>query len=210
MRDFDYTYLFLPVLSAWLGNKKLFEVQANKEKQLEQERANWKKKLTPGINETSFCKMADDLYNFEVQRLNILARKGTSILAAAGFVIALMSVTLTLKKDWITNNNIFSLISLCFIILAVSYFVTSAISASEALRVSQFHQITIADSQQIIDKKMALQDYNNEWAVEKILDVDVNYNILLIKTNWLDAAQGSFLRGIALTVICFISLVLAL
>ena len=120
-----------------------------------------------------------------------------------------MSLTLTLKKDWLTSNNIFSIIGLCFIILAVFYFVTSATSASEALRISQFHQLTIGDSEKIIAKKMNLQDYNNEWTTEKIIDVNINYTILLIKTNWLDAAQESFLRGIVLSAISFIFLILA-
>lgn len=209
MKSSKLVYFFLPMLAALLTNKKLSIKQANKEKQLEKDRANWKNMIT-NENESPFGKMADDLYNFEIQRLNILARKGTSILAATGFVIALMSLTLTLKRDWITNSNVFSLIGLCFIILAVFYFVTSAASASEALRISQFHQLTIGDSEQIITKKMVIQAYKNEWTIEKIHDVEINYDILLIKTNWLDAAQESFFRGIVLTAISFIFLIIAL
>jgi hypothetical protein len=198
--------ILFPSLNAWLANMDIEEKQTIKEKNVTQELNERRKKLTPGKNEIAFCKMADDLHNFEVQRLNILARKGTSILAATGFVITLMLLTLTLKKDWFSSSY-FSLIGFCIILVAVYYFGTSAICASASLRVSQFHQITVLDSQVITEKKLQTQqEYNNEWALEKMSCVDTNYNILQIKTNWLDAAQESFLLGISLTIICFIIL----
>lgn len=200
-------FLF-PALAALIINEKLCKEQTNRQKEAEKQRSNWDAKIK-GSHASAFGKMADDLYSFEMQRLNILARKATSILAAAGFVISLTSITLVLKKDWIVNNNICSFIGLFLIVLAVIYFVMSALSATQALKISHFYQLTLSDVDKITTTNSDEQIYSNKWTIEKMVDVNLNYNILQGKINWLDSAQGCFLRGIFLIAISYIFLIFA-
>ncbi len=186
-------FLF-PAGAAWIINKELLSNNSKKAKNAKVATQDWNKRF--GTKEvTLISKMADDLYNFEMQRLNLLARKGTSLLAAAGFVISLTSLILAFGKDWLYYAG--SSLVLFFILLAVINFVASAVSASKALKISPLHLLTISDAGDILDNKVLNKDeLTNQWASQKLLDVDLNYDIILTITNWLDAAQGSFLRGI--------------
>jgi hypothetical protein len=205
MKRSTFYEFFFPAIAAYRTNKEILSLQIEEEKHLQAQKEEWLKKI--GENAQSTGKMADDLYNFEMQRLNILARKATSILGAAGFVISLMSLTLVIKKDWLTVSNIFSIIGLIFIALGIIYFVTSAISASEALRLSSFRQITIGDVKEITTNNS--EKWGSKWTAEKLVDVNQNLNVLLTKTNWLDSAQNSFLIGILLTALSYLFILLA-
>ncbi len=198
-----------PALAAWNINKKLCEDQTEKEKNVQKLSQDWGKRISLE-NIEPVGKMADDLYGFEMQRLNILARKATSILAAAGFVISLSSLTLAVMKDWL--NHSWSLFVLFFIILAIIHFVSSAASAAKALEISHFHQLTtgIVDDALKAEKPIDPRSIQLQWTVEKLVDVDMNYQIMLTKTNWLSAAQSLFLRGTYLTGIGFVLLVFML
>lgn len=190
--------LIFPVVAAWYINKHL----SGEFKKAKEERDNlvkdWLDKIsTKKVNDRFVEKMASEIYDLEIKRKATLEKKATSLLAAVGFVISLISVALVVAgKDWIIRP--WTPYALFFFGIAIFHFITSGTSATRVLKVGEFFQLTtdaIKDSLRLEVDEQKQQPVLN-WTVEKLVDVEINYSTMLIKSNWLDASQGLFLRGL--------------
>ncbi len=207
-------YVLFPAATAWAGNAKIQNNETKAKITPDSLRKKWTGIIAVYDND-SIGKMVDELYTSESQRLNILTGKGSSLLAATGFAISLISLTFAIGKELLNHLSLISPIAafilLFFTTTSVIYFVVTAFCATKVVRVSQINQLTTTDFTTICcDYETDKNNIKKKWTLEKLVTVDLNHKILLVKSNWLDASQGSFLRGVFCFSIAFLALFFSL
>jgi hypothetical protein len=137
-------------------------------------------------------KTVDDLYQSEIRRKETIESKATSLFEAMGFAVALVSIAVIFA-----DKSPLLIISL----LPIANLVLSGICSWHATEIGEFFLPTLESVKEnlgLAEEKLMIRS-----VVEKLVDIEMNSPIMLIKSNWLSAAYQHFLFGILLLIMFF-------
>lgn len=189
-------FWLLPIVHAWNENKAISKAFEEK---------NWddfsktKLKTMNSNNKIDFEKIADDVYNFELQRKDMIESKAAALFDASGFVISIISISGIVIANYTVTE-------LLILMLPILYLILSAISSLLALKIGSLTTIWIDSTVQNISKRNPTDKAESKkfYALEKIVIAETNLSTLNKKSNWTYAGQKQFLFGLILTALFII------
>lgn len=182
----------LPSLVAWFTNRRIRE--ESEKKSWEESSDYWKEIIT--IEKMRYLEKAvNDLYLSETQRKETIESKAASLFEAIGFAVSLVSVAvLFIEKE---------IASIIFVI-PLGNFILAAICSWKATKIGEFFLPTldgIKENLTLTNKEK--NEPRLQWVIEKLVSIEMNCPIILIKSNWLAAAYQHFLLGIVSIILFF-------
>jgi len=180
---------FFAFIIAFQTNHKISE--QSKEDKWGVKYKNWATKIDAEKN-VDFEKLANDVYAFELQRKDTIESKASALFDAIGFAVALVSI-----PSAILINGL-GCVQFIFLVLSLFNLVVGGICSLLVTKIGQFHMITVDGIMEEIKNKENLgkSEKENLVTINKIVSTEMNFPLLLKKTNLLSAAQQHFLLGI--------------
>ncbi len=196
-----FFYYFYPVIYASVTNRKL---KKDNKKSYETSKTKWKnliniKQQTPEQIE----KIANDLYVSYENGISKIENKAAALLSGVGFPIALLAIILgssSVQGFWLFK---YLVIIFGFAILEMA---VSAVSSGFAFKVGTRYVSNRFDLEKYLKETKDV----TEWATIQLANIEMNEILWDIKAHWLDSAQKHFIRGIVLTSIGLIVLLIIL
>lgn len=191
--------LLLPYVVAWVTNRKIRE--QNKEKSWEGLSNYWKQTLATK-EVSSLEKIADDVYHSEIQRKETIESKAASLFEAIAFAVSLVSIAIVfIEKTTALILLLFPLVN----------FILTGICSWHATKVGVFFSLTLQGIKEDIEsiEKKPRNEPKIHWTIEKLVDTEMNFPLILTKSNWLVAAHQHFLLGILSIIPIFVIIIVA-
>lgn len=178
-------FLF-PCLVAWSTNRRI----KNQSQQVRWKTLfdKWEKRID--VKKIKIVeKIVNDLYQSEIRRKEAIESKATSLFGAVGFAISLVSAAIIFaNKTPLLIISLFSIVN----------FILSGICSWHATKLGEFSLPTLESVEENLG--LAEEKMKTYTVVEKLADVEMNFPLILIKSNWLFAAYQHFLFGILLLI----------
>jgi len=153
----------------------------------------WLRKLQKqNATATALDSMAEDVFDSEAKRRKMIDDKATALFPATGLALTLVSLAAVLvTKETVLPCFVVG-VALMAAIVAVLYLVAAAHHALQATLVAAWFVVTPSS----LDEAAAHGDVVNLWMAYKLANTEVNYKVMLIKSNHLSVSQALLRRGL--------------
>lgn len=190
-----------PPVSVWDINrnlqKEVEKFRENKDNCYSKLLQGWFSKIVKkkGVNAQFIGEKADEVYNAEINRREILERKASSLRNALGLAVALITVVPIIAgrdlglQSWVAGVVIILLGVAIFHLLSSGYYATLVLKVAP---------LFITTTESITDVISSAKNARINWAAEKLASTEINYKATLIKSNYLSVSQSLFLRGLVI------------
>ncbi|MFX0141486.1 MAG: hypothetical protein ACFFDN_48055 [Candidatus Hodarchaeota archaeon] len=195
--------LLLPSYKAFKVNKKLKKELDIKKDKFDELKNEWISKIKD--NTKSVINMAQDINQTEFERKNSHEQKAQSLLSSVGVVISLITIFFAIfDQNW--QKKYYMAFFIIILFFSILNFLLTGICAAKSLRLGEFYILNNDTLRTCLESNHNI--INENWIAEKITNLDFNKDTLLIRSNWLDAAQSHFLYGIYFLSITFITILI--
>ena len=167
--------------------------------------SKWRNLLQNQTSENAVETVTNNMYTDHSTGLANAEHKASSLLIAVGFSISLMSIFAGLI--WNSTISIPSIIFypfLGFSSLSIINMIFTAFSAWYGIKVSTRYYSTVGDFERVVTN----QNWQIEWAVKQLTNLELNNSRWTIKTHWVDVGQIHFIYGIILIAFGFFTLLI--
>lgn len=135
----------------------------------------------------------DELYNFEIQRKSTIESKATSLFGSAAIAVSVIALLVTFWEYTPFDKLLISSLAAYIII----NFILSAVYSFKILQLTMFNCLTT-------DNLIKFGD-SNRIGIQLILDkfraIELNYRLILTKSNRLVASENHFMAGVVFLVV---------
>lgn len=155
--------------------------------------AAWSKKFNAYDGER-LHRIVNDVYDSEFSRKDTIESKATSLFEGFGVIAAVLSIVLVFGQNPVL---------LVLLLLPIGSLLLGAICAWRATVVGEYNYFTTLSTLDAdLSKTCTMNENENAryWAIQKIICVEKNSSLLLMKSNWLSAAYYQLLWGLALII----------